>query len=407
MVTVGVVVLIPKITMNLANLRLFKSDIFQDNSFDVNLFLSDCLPLKITNNNQNKNNFIGVSHQLLGLALLVDGDIPSAIDEFTNVVEDYDSNDVTRYLLGIAEYRSGEYENALMTWSDPNIANRLMISGDECNKMGLSYIGDDYYRLASQIVSRSDEEIYRKILLYFSKAHDDAAFQNSLEKYLSVATPNTQSYDETLGEAFLSQGDYQKALEHYVDAIKKAPKNSMNWYWAGVAAYNIGSLDIADDYFYLASELSPRFIDSYIYLGHLSTRLGNYSDANGWYLQALQLEPNNSWVLSSLAKMEIELGNFQDAIKYISKAKMVDQRGYLFELEAQAWEGLKDLGQAKQVLLQAVKVDPVNVFYLSRLANICVKLNDELCASKVFRNILEVDPNNVSAKNGLYLLGIK
>ena len=103
------------------------------------------------------------------------------------------------------------------------------------------------------------------------------------------------------GIFFQRAGDWEKALENYIQAENLDPNNPDTYNNKGVIFKELGKYDKAIDEFLRAIYLDPRYAKAYNNIGVVYFMQENYPQAVRNYLQAVELNPNNLEAFNNLA----------------------------------------------------------------------------------------------------------
>jgi tetratricopeptide (TPR) repeat protein len=130
---------------------------------------------------------------------------------------------------------------------------------------------------------------------------------------------------EKWGDHSASLGNFDIAIKHFQEALKKEPDNPVLYNKIGLAQSILGKQDIAISYFTKALEKDSKFIDGYINRGWSREQTGDYSLAAIDYSKATEIDPQNalghnnySWLLATCPDEKIRDG--EKAVKYALKA---------------------------------------------------------------------------------------
>lgn len=192
---------------------------------------------------------------------------------------------------------------------------------------------------------------------------------------------NNEEYEQKIsqliqeGEQQLKAGNYDKAEELFISAIKIDPKSA-------VAYRGLGDT-------YLAKNSIEEAMQTYKFL--------------------IRMEPDDDSVLVKLAEIAEGRGNMEEAIEYYQQAVLVNDsfspRFYhLAEL-------LVKVGQpqvAKESILQAVELEPQNPKYLDLLIEIAIICGNKDLSLKGYGELRLVNPENQklsSFKDRIYRIG--
>ena len=144
-------------------------------------------------------------------------------------------------------------------------------------------------------------------------------FSRSLE----VTAPNTTAHNN-LGHAFLNNQDYDKAVNHFVNAINLNPYNAMAHLNYGFILADQNNLSEAIKHYKIALTLNPDDPKPHINLGNLYYRQNDYAKAIEHYLSAYKLQPLNVNVLNGIGAVMVKKGRIDKGIYFFKRALKID-----------------------------------------------------------------------------------
>ena len=120
-----------------------------------------------------------------------------------------------------------------------------------------------------------------------------------LEKSLQI-NPNQPIISFNLGNSYLNQKNFTKALEFYTTTITKAPE----------------------------------YLEAYIKKGELLTNLKTHNDAINCFKSALKVAPENLQILNSMGVNLLEIGEAKNALRYFTQCIKLDKDNVIFNNNA-------------------------------------------------------------------------
>ncbi len=144
-----------------------------------------------------------------------------------------------------------------------------------------------------------------------------------LERAVDMDPQRAYGYNG-LGIAALEEGQYDRAIPAFRDAVARAP------YWAyplhnlALAYVERGDYGNAIDTYRRAILLAPRAAYLPYNLGLLYQRTNRPREAEKLYLQAAALDPNNAQASNALGSLKAAAGKTADAEKYYRRALALD-----------------------------------------------------------------------------------
>ena len=110
------------------------------------------------------------------------------------------------------------------------------------------------------------------------------------------------------GYSFSINGEDQKALEFFKEAIEKEPKNAMAWNGLGYCHVGLNNPGAAIKAYQNAIKSSPDDETLYFILGNYYAKLGQHKDAINSYLQVIRIKPDFVEAYFKLGVAYSELG---------------------------------------------------------------------------------------------------
>ena len=101
------------------------------------------------------------------------------------------------------------------------------------------------------------------------------------------------------GRQALSDGKYSAAIENFNILARLDTTNYWNYFFRGIAKYNLGDISGAKNDFDRSVSINPVFTNGYHYRGITSSRFGEYESALEDLQHALDLRPGNMSVYFS------------------------------------------------------------------------------------------------------------
>ncbi len=262
------------------------------------------------------------------------------------------------FLLGTILEAEGDLDNALKLY-------KQVLNLDE------NASAEVYYRIATvyvlkndlesagqvlkQLIDRYPDEIgaylwLLRILLKEGKTQEvDQYYEALLKKAIELSPDNVVLY-RSLGEYYMKQGKFDKAIFYLKEAVKRGTVDPDPYFFLGALYDQQGDVDAAITYLKKALNKDPDYDLALNYLGYLYAQLGkNLDEAERLLKRALELKPNEPAYMDSLGWVYVKKGQLDLAEEYIKKATMREDpeiyyhMGYVYFLK-------KDYEQAKSYL---------------------------------------------------------
>lgn len=200
---------------------------------------------------------------------------------------------------------------------------------------------------------------------------------------LVMMTQNGFEVSVELCQAYINNGDYQKALDKYLVLLDKASSKE-------------------------AKAVNGYICELYIKWSEVASDVKDYPRAKELLDLALQYNPVNSEAYFHIASNNFEQKNYGGAVEYINKALNYDKDNayhakYLLLL-SQAQHELGNFFEEKKALTDLLAIDGKNAQGLYRLGLMYAAQHDIKNAEESFKNAINYDPDLIQAKYNLALL---
>ena len=116
------------------------------------------------------------------------------------------------------------------------------------------------------------------------------------------------------GEALFKEGEFDKAISAYRQAVKRQPKNANYWCGLGAAYGRKGELKDAFNCFSETVKLDPSHSDGWRNLGVAFKVQGKLREAKNAAEQATRIDPSNALACNDLGVLVMDAGNYQQAV---------------------------------------------------------------------------------------------
>ena len=207
---------------------------------------------------------------------------------------------LTLFTLGVHEYGSGNYDQALAYLTS---ALAAIPEGGECS----TDPSETYFVRGNVHLYRSD---YDLALVDYDKAIE-------LDPEYATAYNNR-------GIAYRHLGEYEKALADYGKAIELDPEYAYAYNNRGNTYGDLGEHEKALADYSKAIELDPEFARAYNNRGNTYEDLGEYEQAIADYSKAIELDPGGAAAYNNRGNAYRHLGEYEKAIADYGKAIELD-----------------------------------------------------------------------------------
>lgn len=348
-------------------------------------------------------------------------DIYSSIDEFIdNITKRLNVNfsDAVKNnfedILGFIGYNHDSLQNEILRIR--NIDN-TQLKEIELEKLLRAYPNNKDIIFALGFFNLNEANNYLKAKNYFTEyiennnANSYIAFNNLglachnlneielAEKYYNKGldlNPNSFEIFHNLGNLEAKKKNYQKAREFYEKTIGLYPKDAETFYnIAKIYTDFEGKLDLGKQYYKRAIELEPDFFMAYNNLASIYLREKNFDESIRILELGLEQNPNDYVTLYNLATLiTIHLKDYAKAKKYFRESIRLNN----FYISAKL--GLAkllilnygDIEEAKELLLDAYKIEPSNEQILVHLSIVYKMLGELENSNEFYNKACEINP---------------
>ncbi len=205
-----------------------------------------------------------LTHMRLGDSMLREGRPTQALAELTMANDLDPNNPVIRNVLGIAYLEKGMVRPAINQFEKALYLDPAYV--EVHNNLGTALLRDQ----------RVKEAI--------------AEFNKALENPM-YPTPHFVQYN--LGQAYFALKDFEKAREHYQEAVKISPNYSLAYHGLGLAWKASGNMQEAGEALKKAIEYAPQFAQAHYDLGEVLVELKQTSLAVFAFREVVNLVPES------------------------------------------------------------------------------------------------------------------
>lgn len=308
-------------------------------------------------------------------------------------------------------FKEEQYEDAILWYERAILVEHK--SAESWLNIGKAYDGLQDYESALKASMKAYEinpELSTTALIDSYKRNGDLNSVIDILQQMLEKSPNSSDrllWFQELGSSYLSQGDYDQAVELYSLAIKEFAEQPDLHISLGWALYERGDgVEVAQSEFEKAIDLDRNNGVGYYAIGSLMNREENFFESQKWLSQASELEPDNRWYLLVYGNAVRSSGNLEKAIEVyeqiINKHPNYD-RAYL-EL-AQVYYLLDHTDEAKWAIEKAIESasSPTEWYYI-RAGRIYKQAGEGEKALQYYYQALGIDPTNSTALQAVELL---
>jgi tetratricopeptide (TPR) repeat protein len=226
----------------------------------------------------------------------------------------------------------------------------------------------------------------------------------SFQQVIATDPANADAY-YNLGTLRLGQNDLAHARQYLEETLRLKPDYPEAWNNLGMIAAQQGRPDEAIRDFQKALAQRPEYATALLNLGNIYRRQQNFADARKCFNQAIRIQPDNPEVNYSFGMLYAQQGQLEQAAGYLEKAIALrpDYAEALNNLGVIFVRG-QDLARAEEQFKAGIRAAPEYDQPYLNLARLYAMRNDRQKAREVLLHLLQVQPDNATAKQALEML---
>lgn len=233
---------------------------------------------------------------------------------------------------------------------------------------------------------------------YLKKEYDNALLiYNDMLKQ-----DKTSELCVNIGAIYKIKGDFKKAVNFYVEAIKINPKNSFSYNNLGNLFKELKDYKLAIRAYTDAIKINQKDYNAYNNLGILYETIGDLDKAIIAYKEVVRINPNHAKAINNIAVVLYKQKKYKESSKIFEIALKTDPNyNEVYSNMGAALNKSKDYENAIVVLEEAIKRMPNHSGAYTNLGNVYNKLFDYKKAAKLHEKSIELDPKGVNAYSNL------
>jgi tetratricopeptide (TPR) repeat protein len=229
--------------------------------------------------------------------------------------------------------------------------------------------------------------------------------QEAIEAYRQTIRirPDYAEAHNNLGNVYAILGRNQEAIEACKQSIRIKPDCAEAHYNLGIAYGNLGRNQEAIEACKQSIRIRPDYAEAHNNLGIAYGNLGRWQEAIEAYRQAIRIKPDFAKAYYNLGIAYSKLDRRQEAIDSARRAcELTDYRNaaFLSTLAMTYWSAGKTQ-EAAQTAQAALKIDPNLADAYGILGSVLSSEGSYEKAVVHLKRLLEIEPNNIIAKNNL------
>ena len=193
-------------------------------------------------------------------------------------------------------------------------------------------------------------------------------YERAVEHYTEALRLNPQLAEAYInrGNTYLNIGDFDRALSDYTEAIRIKPNFAMAYNNRGNAYAKKGDYDRAIEEYTKAIEINPDSAEAYYNRGNAYYNKDDFNRAIADYTKTIQLNPDDADDYNNRGAAYYSKGDFDHAIIDYTKAIQLNpDHADAYYNRGEAWLHLKEWGKARLDLTAArdMEVDIIASFH--------------------------------------------
>jgi predicted TPR repeat methyltransferase len=200
-------------------------------------------------------------------------------------------------------------------------------------------------------------------------------------------------------------GNLQSARMLYERLIKRNPRHVDAKYMLGTLLAETGVLELGLMHLKSAAALKPDSPQILTNLGHVYLKLGKLEQARECYNKSLALNPHVSEIMLNLGLISQQQGKLEEAIAYYERCRDLNpDLAITYSMLGKAHRDLKNSDAAAENFIKYLEHRPDSVDALMDLGNILASHQKHDDALVCFKQILDIDPANETARHAVAAL---
>lgn len=299
-----------------------------------------------------------------------------------------------QYLLNTGQSEKALILIDLLRAKDPNNPDISLTRGSILSTLAKHEEAIAEFLKALPSVESDTNEVFQSIAFEYEAVGDYRKAIDYLIKALKIDNENESLLYE-IGYCYDLAGDGEGAINFFKNFTDKFPYSYVAWYNMGLA-YSIMELyEKAIDSLDFAIAIEPHFIPAHFSKAQCYEQMEMYTQAINVYKQTMEFEKPDAMVYYYIGDCYESLNNFSIALDYYLKAVGLERQF------ADAWMGvgicLNELGQHSEAvsnMAQAVKLEPENAEFWYIYADALLDDSQPEEAEKAFAEVVKLDPEH-------------
>jgi tetratricopeptide (TPR) repeat protein len=335
-----------------------------------------------------------------GVSAFNTSDYDRAIESFYKARDLHPEYADIRFKLGLSYMKTEQYGEA-----GKELKRALEINENYTEArfyLGIVYLDEGMYRRALEHFERASREKpeYADVLCYLGATYfylgEKSKAKKALEKSLRIS-PGYRSAKNYYGLLLYSMGDDEKAVEHLSSAIAGEEMNESTSMSLALMYMRKGDLEEAMGILHGILESGGESADLLYFLGEVNFGLKRLEEAEEFYRRSLQKNPDFLRAREKLAYILVKRGDYDSAEELISSNS--DNFADIYKIMGDIKFFKNDLDLAEKYYRKSLDVNAEYGEAMESLVLVLRKNGREEEADQLLNRLLEIDPQNVVARN--------
>lgn len=334
------------------------------------------------------------------------------LEEFAKQNNSASSNDLLEE--GKTYYNNGEYDKAIEIFKkavelNPNDDDSWRWLGNSYNRNGQIEEAIKYYLKAAELNPDDSRNWFNLGISYLNNEQYKEAI-NSFLKVVELNPDDSYSW-YGLGNSYIKNEQVEDAIKSLLKATELNSNDYQSWLDLAISYIHNEQYEEAIEPLLKAIELNPNNASDLSLLGWVYKLNGQYEEAMNSFIEATKLNQDNNINWYAIGDLLYIQGAYEEAAEYLKKSIELGNNGLnAWELLGNAYSELENYPEAVECydyILNSGEFEFNTDFAIKFGINYGVALaylnrTDE--AIEMHKQVLDLDPDNETAKNNLQIL---
>jgi tetratricopeptide (TPR) repeat protein len=198
-----------------------------------------------------------------------------------------------------------------------------------------------------------------------------------------------------LGEALVSQRDWEGAIAAYRRAIELNSNSIYSYHKLGQVLTHVGQWQEAIACYHQAIELDPNFAECHNSLGEALAQQGKLDEAITCYQTAVELDPGYDETYINLSEAALQQGRIDEAFQFIQTALQLNPGNWKTHHQlGEILQHKNQLDEAIAAFQKTIQLNPESLLSYCKLGAIHTQQQQWKEAIKAYKIALELDPKS-------------